>query len=152
MALNVTVLDQHKRFVGGLGPENFAAHDNGVPQELAFFAFADVQLDLALLLDLSSSMIDKMDFVREAATGFLRTLRSQDRAMAIGFTNTMRVLHPLTADIARVEVRFIRRGRTARQPSMTRCTSLSESSSASTGRTSTFGGRSLWCFPTGSIQ
>jgi hypothetical protein len=56
VALNVTVLDEHRRFVSGLGPDNFAVYENGVKQELAFFGLADVPVDLALLLDLSASM------------------------------------------------------------------------------------------------
>lgn len=57
VALNVTVLDEHRRFVGGLGPDDFAVSENGVKQELAFFGLADVPVDLALLLDLSASTV-----------------------------------------------------------------------------------------------
>jgi hypothetical protein len=30
VALNVTVLDEHKRFIAGLGPEDFLVYENGV--------------------------------------------------------------------------------------------------------------------------
>jgi Ca-activated chloride channel family protein len=103
VALNVTVLDEHKRFIGDLGRSDFLLYENGVLQELSFFGLADVPVDLALLLDLSASMSNQMDLVRKAAIGLLRSLRPGDRAMVIGFSGRVHVLQALTANIGDLE-------------------------------------------------
>lgn len=102
VVLSVTVLDARKRFVAGLDPEDFEVYENGVRQDLSFFGLSDVPVDVALLLDVSSSMGQNMQLVRKAATGFLRTLRRHDRATIIGFSDRVEVLQSLTGNIARL--------------------------------------------------
>jgi Ca-activated chloride channel family protein len=103
VALNVTVTDPQQNYVAGLGPGDFAVYEDGVKQDVAFFAATDVPLDLILLLDSSASMIDKMQTARDAALGFIRTLRAGDRGAVVAFNENVRVLQELTADRARLE-------------------------------------------------
>ena len=103
VALNVTVLDGRRRFVQGLGREDFMVFENGVRQEIAFFGFGDVPVDLTLLLDLSGSMASSMELLRKAAVGFVRKLRPHDRATVQGFAKRLQILEPLTADIRQLE-------------------------------------------------
>lgn len=103
VALNVTVVDKDKRFVSGLGPEDFVVYEKGVQQELAFFGLSDVPVDVALLLDLSASMGPQMDVVKKAAIGFIERLRSEDRAMLVGFAGRATVLQSLTGDIGQLQ-------------------------------------------------
>jgi VWFA-related protein len=104
VVLNVTVLDERKRFVGGLGPKDFVVYENGVRQEeLAFFGLSDVPVDLVLMLDQSASMGAQMEIARKAAVGLVRTLRADDRAMLVGFGGRTNVLQPLTGDIDRLK-------------------------------------------------
>jgi Ca-activated chloride channel homolog len=110
VALNVTVLDEHKRFLGGLGPQDFVVYENGIQQELAFFGLADVPVDLVLLLDLSASMGTRLDVVQEAAIGFVRRLRPGDRALLVGFATGARMLQSLSDDVGQLE-RAIRQTR-----------------------------------------
>lgn len=98
VALNVTVIDPNKQYVAGLTAGDFAVYEDGVPQQLQFFEASNVPLDLILLLDTSSSMVDKIDVVREAAKGFINTLRQGDRGAVIVFSDTVDVLQPLTGD------------------------------------------------------
>ena len=56
-------------------------------------------LDLAILLDSSSSMNDKMSTVHQAAVGFASHLRQGDRLMVVGIKDSVRTLHPLDADV-----------------------------------------------------
>ncbi|HXH08000.1 MAG TPA: VWA domain-containing protein [Vicinamibacterales bacterium] len=98
VALNVAVLDRDRRYVRGLSAADFAVFEDGVRQDLAFFATGEVPLDLILLIDTSASMSDKMPIVHEAALGFMRTLRAGDRGAVVGFSDTARVLEPLTSD------------------------------------------------------
>jgi len=95
VALNVVVTDQQQRFVNGLTVNDFAVFEDGVQQELSFFAATQVPLDLALLLDTSASMQDKMQTMQEAANGFLATLRGGDRAAIIDIKDNVRIAYPL---------------------------------------------------------
>jgi Ca-activated chloride channel family protein len=103
VALNVTVIDPHQQYVGGLVENDFAVFEDGVKQDLSFFASSQVPIDLILLLDTSSSMTDKMAIAREAAVGFLRTMRDGDRAALVAFNDGVRVVHGLTNDRAALE-------------------------------------------------
>jgi VWFA-related protein len=99
VALNVVVTDRGHRFVGGLSSADFLVLEDGVPQDVAFFAATDVPLDLALLLDTSGSMTDRIGILQRAARKFLDTLRPGDRAMIVDIKNATRTLHPLGPDI-----------------------------------------------------
>jgi Ca-activated chloride channel homolog len=98
VALNVTVQDSGAKFVSGLQPADFAVFEDGVKQDVRFFESASVPVDLIVLIDTSSSMGDKMDVVHDAATGFLKTLRSGDRGAVVAFNDSVNVLQPLTSD------------------------------------------------------
>jgi VWFA-related protein len=100
VSLNVIVTDNHDRFVTGLAEKDFAVFEDGVPQNVTYFARTDVPLDLAILLDLSSSMSDKLATVQEAAVGFASHLRPGDRVTIVGVKDTARVLHDLDGDVA----------------------------------------------------
>lgn len=103
VALSVTVTDGQHHFVRGLQPQDFVVMEDGVRQEIQFFAAADVPVDLAILLDMSSSMSESLFLVQQAAIGFARTLRPGDRAAVIGFNSGVRFLENLTADFTAVE-------------------------------------------------
>ena len=100
VSLNVIVTDNHDRFVTGLAEKDFAVFEDGVPQEVTYFATTNVPLDLAILLDLSSSMSDKLATVQEAAVGFASHLRPGDRLTIVGVKDSARVLHDLDGDVA----------------------------------------------------
>jgi Ca-activated chloride channel homolog len=99
VALNVTVTDQQgQNYLAGLLQTDFAVFEDGVKQDVSFFAAGEIPIDLILLMDTSSSMVDKMPIAREAAVGFLRKLRDQDRGAIVGFNEGVRVVQGLTAD------------------------------------------------------
>jgi Ca-activated chloride channel family protein len=98
VALSVAVLDPEQRFVRGLGPADFVVFEDGVKQEVSFFATSEVPLDLILLLDSSASMTDKLRTVHEAALGFVKTLRSGDRGAVVSFNDGVQVVQGLTSD------------------------------------------------------
>jgi Ca-activated chloride channel homolog len=95
VALNVIVTDLRQRFVEGLSVADFAVFEDGVLQDVSFFAASEVPLDIAVLLDTSASMSDKMAIMQRAALGFLSTLRVHDRAMIVDIKDATRVLHSL---------------------------------------------------------
>jgi Ca-activated chloride channel homolog len=95
VALNVVVTDPQQRFISGLTADDFAVFEDGVQQDVSFFAATQVPLDLALLLDTSASMQDKMVTMQQAADGFLDTLRAGDRAAIIDIKDSVRIAYPL---------------------------------------------------------
>lgn len=102
VALNVTVSDG-KRLVGGLKPEDFSIYEDGVLQQVQFFEAREIPVDLILLIDTSASMGDKMVVVRDAASGFLATLRERDRGAVVTFGDRVNIAQPLTSDRAALD-------------------------------------------------
>ncbi len=100
VALNVTVQDAGARYITDLQPSDFAVYEDGVRQDVRYFESSAVPVDLIVLIDTSSSMSDKMSVVREAAGGFLGTLRPGDRGAVVTFADTVNVRQPLTDDRA----------------------------------------------------
>ena len=66
VALNVVVVDKKQQFVGGLTADNFVIYEDGVQQDVSFFAAEEMPLDLAMLLDTSASMFDKLATAQSA--------------------------------------------------------------------------------------
>jgi Ca-activated chloride channel family protein len=99
VSLNVIVTDHRDKFVTGLTEKNFSVFEDGIQQDVSFFAAANVPLDLAILLDMSSSMSDKMTTVQEAAVGFASHLHEGDRVSVIGIRDSSRTLHDLDGDV-----------------------------------------------------
>lgn len=101
--LTVTVTTGDRAYVGHLTVDDFQVFDNGQPQPITVFGGADVPIDVALLLDVSSSVFDRFDLVQAAAKGFLATLRPGDRGAVIGFNERLRVLTSWTNDRAELD-------------------------------------------------
>lgn len=97
--LNVVVTDSRQHLVGGLLPQDFAVFEDGVRQDVTFFAAGEAPLDLALLIDTSASMQSRMPVVQQAAKGLLRTLRQGDRAMIVDVKATTRIRYGLGSDL-----------------------------------------------------
>jgi VWFA-related protein len=98
VALNVTVTDAHKRHITNLGETDFQVFEDGVLQDVAFFAVGKVPLDLAVLLDTSASMADVLSLVQAAATGFVSTLGPSDRGLVMTFNDSARVVQGWTSE------------------------------------------------------
>lgn len=98
VALNVVVMDERNQYISGLGQRDFAVYEDGVQQDISHFADAASPLDLAILLDTSASVTDRIALIREAATGFLNTLRPGDRGAVVSFNKGVEILEPFTGD------------------------------------------------------
>ena len=95
--LNVSVFSRDRlRHVGELQQKDFAVLENGVPEEISFFASASSPFDMVLLLDMSGS--SKLDLVRKSAKRFVEAARPTDRIAIITFTDLPYVVSPLTTD------------------------------------------------------
>ena len=98
--LNVTVVGGDARPVAGLTSDQFEVFEDGVRQELKFFAPGDMPLDVIIMLDMSSSMTGSLGLVQSAAVRFSQALRAEDRASVMGISSGLRVLQGFTSDKA----------------------------------------------------
>jgi Ca-activated chloride channel family protein len=98
VAFNVVVTDSADKFVTGLGQSDFAVFEDGVRQDVSFFGSSDVPLDLAILLDTSASMTNKLETAQKAAIGLVSTLRAADRVSVIDIKDATRILFPMSDD------------------------------------------------------
>jgi len=70
-----------------LEPKDFLVLEDGVPQEISFFAAADAPFDLVLLLDLSGSNSKNLKMIRNSAKRFIDAARDVDRIALVTFTD-----------------------------------------------------------------
>ena len=99
----VAVTDAAGNAVQGLKREDFQLEEEGRGQELQTVGTADeVPLDIALLIDASSSVKDRFDFEKRAAADFLKSvLKPGDRAAVFAIESKARMVQALaTADVA----------------------------------------------------
>ena len=104
VSLNVTVTDAEHRFVTDLEKEQFEVFEDGVKQDVSFFTKTQLPIAMALLLDTSASMEEKLKTAQEAAIGFAQRLRPQDVAEVIDFDSKVEVTQAFTNDGKAVEV------------------------------------------------
>ena len=108
VSLSVTVTGEHNRYITDLTEEDFLVYEDGVQQETTFFTRTQLPISLALLLDTSASMEERLQTAQEAAVGFARRLRPEDMAEIINFDSRVEILETFTNDQQRLE-RAIRR-------------------------------------------
>ncbi len=96
VSLNVTVTDPANRYVTDLSGDDFSVFEDGFKQDIGFFSRTSLSLAVALLLDSSASMEDKMRTTQAAALGFVQSLRPQDQAQVIDFDSRVSVVVPFT--------------------------------------------------------
>ncbi len=96
--LNLSVTDSHSRLVAGLAESDFVVFEDGIRQELSFFAREPLPLSVALLVDCSGSMEDKLPVAQEAGSRFIKTLRPEDLAQVVQFNDRLAVLQDFTVD------------------------------------------------------
>ncbi len=97
VALNVTVTDPSNRYLTDLTADEFLVYEDNVKQSITYFSRTNLSLAVALLLDSSASMDDKMRTTQEAASGFVQSLRPEDQAEVIDFDSRVTVLAPFTS-------------------------------------------------------
>src|SRR5215212_103620 len=81
-----------------LEPKDFLVLEDGVPQEISFFASADTPFDLVLLLDLSGSNSRNLKMIRNSAKRFVDAARDVDRIALVTFTDQPALYSSFTLD------------------------------------------------------
>ncbi len=96
---SVSVTDAKGQPVLGLKSRDFSIEEDGRAQEIVQIGDPEqVPLDIALLIDVSSSVSERFAFEEQAATRFLKqVLRSADRATIFAIDRTPRLEQALTS-------------------------------------------------------
>lgn len=102
VSLNVTVTEGTK-YVTDLDEAAFEVFEDGVKQDLSFFSRVQQPVALAVLLDTSNSMEERLPTAQEAAVGFAKRLRPIDAMEVVAFNSQVDVVQPMTNDIAALE-------------------------------------------------
>jgi Ca-activated chloride channel family protein len=74
----VTVTDSMGRPVTDLSKQNFMLNEAGAPQQLRYFSREDGPISVALVLDYSASMENKIEYVRQAVDQFFQNANPDD--------------------------------------------------------------------------
>jgi len=92
----VTVRDSNGRLVNDLTRNDFRVFEDGAVQPLSDLALRQVPVDVALMVDASSSVANNLDDFRRAAQGFAARLQSDDRLSLIKFDDRIELLQDWT--------------------------------------------------------
>ncbi|HJS25127.1 MAG TPA: VWA domain-containing protein [Pyrinomonadaceae bacterium] len=98
MRFTASVTDRNGRAIGGMRESDFTVWENGIERRVTNVAPANEPFNLVLLLDVSGSVEERMDFIRKAARDFLRTTSPQDRISIISFRDDIQIISDFSTD------------------------------------------------------
>src|SRR5215211_8471764 len=111
VTLPVSVMDRDGRYIPNLQKEDFRIWEDGVEQQVAFFASVDKPFSVVLMLDTSPSTQFRLEDIQDAAISFVNQLRADDKVMVVSFNDDIKVLSEFTTDRRKLE-RAIQRAKT----------------------------------------
>lgn len=82
--------------------EDFKIFENGKPMKILEFNREERPLRMAIMIDTSGSMVERISAVHDAAGDFVKTLRPIDQALVIDFDDNVFLLQDLTDDAERL--------------------------------------------------
>jgi Ca-activated chloride channel homolog len=96
--LQARVTDRNGRAISGLTEKDFTVTEDGVERRVREVTPTSAPFNLILLLDVSGSVEERIDFIRKAALDFLNTAGPQDRIAIISFRDDVQLVSDFTAD------------------------------------------------------
>ncbi|HEX8291500.1 MAG TPA: VWA domain-containing protein, partial [Pyrinomonadaceae bacterium] len=94
------VTDRTGRAVTGLAAGDFTVTEGGVERAVREVQPTTAPFNLVLLLDVSGSVEERIDFIRKAALAFLSTAGPQDRIAIVSFRDDVQLVSEFTNDRA----------------------------------------------------
>src|SRR5437763_468328 len=98
MRVNASVTDRNGRAIPGMRDTDFSVYEDGAERKIVNVTPTTEPFNLVLLLDVSGSVEERIDFVRKAARDFLSTASPQDRISIIAFHDDIRIISGFTTD------------------------------------------------------
>lgn len=94
----VRVTDIRNRSIAGLEAKDFEVVESGVQQEIISVERSTAPFNLVLLLDVSGSVENYVNFIRKAARSFVETVDRHDRVSIVTFNDDVKVISGFTTD------------------------------------------------------
>ncbi|HEV7743556.1 MAG TPA: VWA domain-containing protein [Pyrinomonadaceae bacterium] len=98
LRFNASVTDRNGRAIGGMKESDFTVYENGVEREVTKVVPTSEPFNLVLLLDVSGSVEERIEFIRKAARDFLNTASPQDRIAIISFRDDIQIISDFSTD------------------------------------------------------
>src|SRR6266581_1444533 len=98
MRVNASVTDRFGRAIAGMRSSDFTVYEDGAERNIVNVTPATESFNLVLLLDVSGSVEERIDFIRKAARDFLNTASPQDRISIISFHDDIKIISDFTTD------------------------------------------------------
>ena len=94
----VRVLDANNRAIAELDKKDFEISEAGESREIVSVESSTAPFNLVLLLDVSGSVDNYVDFIRKAARSFVNTVDKNDKVAIIIFNEDVQVISNFTTD------------------------------------------------------
>jgi len=98
VSIPVSVMDRNGRFIPDLRQQDFQIYEEGIQQQVAYFASVEKPFTVALVIDTSASTQFRLEEIQDAAIAFVNQLRPDDRVIVVSFDEDIRVLAEATND------------------------------------------------------
>ncbi|HEX8423886.1 MAG TPA: VWA domain-containing protein, partial [Pyrinomonadaceae bacterium] len=98
MRINANVTDRLGRAIAGLERKDFSVLEGSEAREVLDVQPTRTPFNLVLLLDVSGSVEERLDFVRKSALAFANTVSPQDRIAIISFRDDVQLISDFTTD------------------------------------------------------
>ena len=98
VTMPVSITDRNGRYIPDLHREDFHIYEEGIEQEVAYFAAVEKPFTVVLMLDTSTSTWSKLGQIKEAALVFVEQLREEDQVMVVSFAKGLTVKCEPTSD------------------------------------------------------
>jgi len=100
----VRVTDLNNRSIAGLKATDFEIVENGATREIVSVERSMAPFNLVLLLDVSGSVENYVNFIRKAARNFVDTVDKADRVSIVIFNEDVKKLSAFTTDKGKLSV------------------------------------------------
>src|SRR2546427_9158972 len=95
VSIPVSVMDRDGKYIPNLRKEDFRIWEDGVEQQVAYFASTEKPFTVALMIDTSGSTKYKLEEIQDAAIGIVDQLRAEERGRVGLCCETIRIVaHP----------------------------------------------------------
>ncbi len=94
----VKAVDKNNRMFPNLLAKDFTITENGKPREVLEIQPSTASFNLVLLLDVSGSVENYVDFIRKTARQFVNTIDKNDKISIVTFRDDVKVLSKFTTD------------------------------------------------------
>jgi Ca-activated chloride channel homolog len=102
VTIPVSVMDRAGKYVPSIRQGEFRIWEDGVEQQIAYFATVEKPFTVALVIDTSGSTRYRLTEIQDAAVSFVNQLRPEDRVLVVSFDDEVRVLSEATSDRSRL--------------------------------------------------